>query len=205
MITKNISYPKAILFDMDGVLIESKDAWWKAINMALTSSNHPNLSKEKFDKHLWGNDFKQSLTYLGIKENVFLDCKDWSLTYLKNVTMKEDVISTLSILQNHFSLAVITNTQRCITKKVLKQFNLTKFFEEIVCADDVTKGKPSPEMILHACKSLGISTADALVIGDTKIDFQAAQKAGCIMIGMNFDNGGQHITRISELLDLIRK
>ena len=205
MNNKNYSYPKALLFDMDGVLIDSQDAWWKAINVALTFSEYPTISKEEFNKNLWGNEFEQSLTYLGIKANVFTDCKNWSTTYLQNIILNKDAISTLTKLKKHFSLAVITNTQRFITEKVLKQFNLSKFFDEIVCADDVNQGKPSPEIILHACKLLNISTSDAVVIGDTKIDYQAAQKAGCTMIGMKYNNGGQYIDQLSEIPTVLQK
>lgn len=205
MTNQIINYPKAILFDMDGVLIDSQHAWWKAINVALSCSNHATITKKEFIDNLWGNDFKTSISYLGIKANVFLDCKEWTQTYLDYVLLKKDVISTLSSLKQSFPLAVITNTQRFITEQVLNRFHLTSFFNAVVCADDVKKGKPAPDIIYQACKQLNVSTSEVIVVGDTKSDLNASKSAGCEMIGMNFNNGGKIIHNLSELPAVIKK
>jgi len=198
--------PKAILFDMDGVLIESQDAWWKAINIALTCSQHPTITKEEFVNHLWGNDFKKSIAYLGITANVFLDCKEWTQTYLDHIILKENAYETLSTLHKKYQLAVITNTQRFITEQVLDQFDLTSLFDEIVCADDVKKGKPHPDIIFHACNLLNIPTDQAIVVGDTNSDFLASKQAGCTMIGMNFkQDHNPFITHLSEIPQIVNQ
>jgi len=199
------SFPKAILFDMDGVLIDSQDAWWKAVNIALKCSNYQTITKEEFINNLWGNDFKKSITYLGIKANVFLDCQEWPSEYLKHVVLMKDAISTLSLLEKRFPLAIITNTQRFITEQVLKQFQLTTFFNAIVCADDVKQGKPAPDIIYQACNQLHIPVSDAIVVGDTKTDFLASKHAGCHMIGMNFENNGHTIHHLSEIPQIINQ
>jgi len=203
MTNQNNSFPKAILFDMDGVLIESQDAWWRAINVALTRSQYPPITKTDFVNNLWGNDFKKSVSYLGIDPAVFLECKEWTREYLKHVILKKDAISTLSKLQSKYKLAIITNTQRHITQQVLDQFQLKPFFRSIVCADDVKKGKPAPDIILKACEILQVSVSDVIVIGDTKSDLLACQQAGCQMIGMNFKNDGYSIHYLSELPKII--
>lgn len=192
-------FPKAILFDMDGVLIDSQDAWWKAINVALTQSNYHPITKKDFVNNLWGNDFKKSVSYLGIDPSVFLECKEWTKEYLQHVILKKDARTILSTLQSTYQLAIITNTQRYITEQVLDQFKLTSFFTSIICADDVKKGKPAPDIILKACELLHVSISDIVVIGDTKSDLLACQQAGCLMIGMNFDNNGYCIHHLSEL------
>jgi len=205
MISEKNSIPKAILFDMDGVLIESQDAWWRAINVALTSSDHPTITKKEFINHLWGNDFKKSIAYLGITANVFLDCKEWTQTYLDHIILKENAYETLSTLHKKYQLAVITNTQRFITEQVLDHFDLTSFFDEIVCADDVKKGKPYPDIIHRACKLLNIPVDEAVVIGDTKSDFLASKQAGCTMIGMNYENNGLSIKQLSEIPKILNQ
>jgi beta-phosphoglucomutase-like phosphatase (HAD superfamily) len=203
MQTKKNVFPKALLFDMDGVLIDSQNAWWKAINVALSCSNHPTITRKEFINHLWGNDFKKTMTYLDIDAGVFLDCTTWPPIYLKHVILKNDAISTLSTLQKKYQLALITNTQRYITEQVLDQFKLTSFFNAIVCADDVKNGKPAPDIIFHACRLLEVSVSDSVVIGDTQSDYLACKHAGCQMIGMNFENNGQSIQYLSELPHMI--
>lgn len=199
MTTEKRVFPKAILFDMDGVLIDSQDAWWKAVNDALSCSHHPTITKKEFVDNLWGNDFKKTLSYLGVDKKVFQDCKTWPRTYLNHVNLMNDAVSILSELQETYVLALITNTQRFITSQVLNRFQLTSFFKTVVCADDVENAKPAPDLIYNACDNLAVSVSDVVVVGDTKSDFLACKHAGCIMIGVKFDNGGHIVNNLSEL------
>ena len=137
---------------------------------------------------------------------MFLNCKEWTQTYLDHILLKEDAHETLSTLQETYKLAVITNTQRFITEQVLDQFDLTSLFDEIVCADDVKKGKPHPDIIFHACNLLNIPTDQAIVVGDTNSDFLASKQAGCTMIGMNFkQDHNPFITNLSEIPQVINQ
>jgi HAD superfamily hydrolase (TIGR01549 family) len=205
MIAQLDKSPKAILFDMDGVLIDSQDAWWKAVNDALSYSHHQTITKQDFIDNLWGNDFEQSLSYLGVNKNVFLVCDTWPKVYLNHVRLMDDAVSTLTSLHHSFKLAVITNTERFITKQVLSEFQLSSFFKEVICADDVKKGKPAPDMIYKACDLLHTKISDVVVIGDTKNDYFACQQAGCHMIGMRFNNGGAMVKQLSDLPVLLNQ
>lgn len=186
MTEKLAQFPKAILFDMDGVLIDSLKAWWKAINLALDLAHYPQISIKKFTQHIWGNDFQESMKYLEIHEDIFSKNKEWVPIYLNHITLSENTLIILSELYKKYPLGIITNTQHHITDLVLEKFNLQSFFSTIVCADDVKKGKPSPDMILKTCDLLDVSVSEVIAIGDTKKDLLACEKAGCLMIGMNF-------------------
>ena len=52
--------PKAIIFDMDGVLIDSYTAWFKRFNLTLKHFNKPQVSKEEFDENIWAMSFNQT-------------------------------------------------------------------------------------------------------------------------------------------------
>lgn len=76
-------------------------------------------------------------------------------------------------------LACITNKAERFTVALLERTGLDEFFGVVVCGDSVAKKKPDPEPVLAACGRLGVRPGDALMIGDSANDVQAARGAGC--------------------------
>ncbi|MFO1364297.1 MAG: phosphoglycolate phosphatase [Burkholderiales bacterium] len=76
-------------------------------------------------------------------------------------------------------MACITNKAERFTLDLLQRTALDGFFGVVVCGDTVAQKKPHPEPVLTACARLGIRPAEALMIGDSAIDVQAARAAGC--------------------------
>jgi phosphoglycolate phosphatase len=76
-------------------------------------------------------------------------------------------------------MACITNKAERFTVDLLKRTALDGYFGVVVCGDTVAKKKPDPEPVLTACARLGVRPAEALMIGDSANDVQAARAAGC--------------------------
>jgi phosphoglycolate phosphatase len=76
-------------------------------------------------------------------------------------------------------LACITNKAERFTVDLLRRTALDGFFDVLMCGDTVARKKPDPEPVLAACGRLGVAPADALMIGDSANDVQAARAAGC--------------------------
>ncbi|HET9044214.1 MAG TPA: phosphoglycolate phosphatase [Burkholderiales bacterium] len=76
-------------------------------------------------------------------------------------------------------LACITNKAERFTLDLLRRTGLDGFFPVVVCGDTVARKKPDPEPVLTACARLNVRPADALMIGDSANDCQAARAAGC--------------------------
>jgi phosphoglycolate phosphatase len=76
-------------------------------------------------------------------------------------------------------LACITNKAERFTVDLLKRTGLDGFFGVVVCGDSVARKKPDPEPVRTACVRLGVRPGDALMIGDSANDVQAARAAGC--------------------------
>jgi len=72
---------------------------------------------------------------------------------------------------------IVTNKSRALTEKILKFYGLINHADILICGDDGLTPKPSPEMLLSACNSLGIDVGDAIYIGDSLRDIQAAISA----------------------------
>lgn len=77
------------------------------------------------------------------------------------------------------ALACVTNKAERFTRPLLERMGLAGSFGAIVTADRVGKRKPHPEPFLAACRELGVEPGEAVVIGDSANDAQAAQAAGC--------------------------
>jgi phosphoglycolate phosphatase len=76
-------------------------------------------------------------------------------------------------------LACITNKAERFTVDLLKRTGLDGFFEVVVCGDTVARKKPDPEPVLAACARLGVQPSEVVMIGDSANDVQAARAAGC--------------------------
>ncbi len=193
--------PSAILFDMDGVLVDSLDSWWKALNSALKKFKHQELTRNEFIETYWGHDLRANLKRLKLNPKVAPFCNITYGDHLDYIRIYPDTKSALKQLVS-YKKAVITNTPTDCARQILKKFDITQYFEAIITSDDVLKAKPDPEIVFTACKRLGVTPKNALLVGDTESDVKAGRAAGCIVIGLNID-ADLTIQRLSELTDLV--
>jgi HAD superfamily hydrolase (TIGR01549 family) len=112
-----------------------------------------------------------------------------------------DTKSALNKLKN-YKKGIITNTPRDCTIQILKNFNFENYFDVIVTADEVSKGKPSPEIVMKACKYLNVKPKDVLLVGDTESDILAGRAAGCIIVGINI-KADYTIKKLSDLTFIV--
>jgi len=193
--------PEAILFDMDGVLVDSLDSWWHALNESFKKYKQSEISRDEFINKYWGHDLQYNLEKMNLSYEILSFCNIAYANHVDGVKIYPDVISTLNNLKN-YKKAIITNTPRICTNEIIKNFNFDKFFNEIVTVDDVTRGKPSPEIVMKACDLLKVKPKDVVLIGDTESDVKAARSAGCKVIGLKID-GDYKINSLSELKSII--
>jgi HAD superfamily hydrolase (TIGR01509 family) len=193
--------PSAILFDMDGVLVDSLDSWWKALNSALKKFKHQELTRDEFIETYWGHDLKANLKRLKLNPQVAPFCNITYGDHLDYIKIYPDTKGTLEQLAS-FKKAIITNTPTDCARQILKKFDIAQYFEAIVTSDDVLKAKPNPEIVFTACKRLGVTPNTAILVGDTESDVKAGRAAGCTVVGLNI-TADIMIQRLSELTDLI--
>ena len=197
---------KAIIFDMDGVLFESHDAWVKVFNNARKHFGFKPISVEEFDENCWsvdssivvpkyfpGKTIKEVTSYY---DKIFLD-------FINDVKLTPNVKETLKKLkEKNLKLAIATNTYHKQTERISKKLGLYNYFDAIVGADDVRIGKPQPDIIIKIAKDLGIDMDDLVFIGDTEIDMKTCKNAVCKTIGFKI-NGDKRIDEFKELLEVV--
>ena len=88
-------------------------------------------------------------------------------------------------------LACVTNKPREFTIPLLEKIALAPFFEAVVAGDDVPRKKPHPDLVLEACRRLGVAPGLALLIGDSGNDAGAAIAAGsrCVLVETGYNEG----------------
>lgn len=190
--------PNALLFDLDGVIVNSADVWLLSLNSALKYFNHEKITLDLFNEKYWGNDVNITLNLLGLPKKAL---KIINETYIENIDKVEifsDVESTLRYLKK-YKKGVITNTPKEIALYLLKKFDILKYFNVIITSDDVKLGKPDPEVIIEACKILNVKPNETLIIGDTINDIKAGKKLDCEVIGLNID-ADYRVNKLSEIL-----
>jgi HAD superfamily hydrolase (TIGR01509 family) len=194
--------PDAILFDMDGVIVDSLGSWWKSLNVALKNFRQKEISGEEFITNFWGHDLQDNLKRLGMDQKIGFFCNN---IYSEHVDEIKLFLGTKAVLKKliDYPKAVITNTPKECVLQIFKKFDIDSYFDVIVTSDQVGRGKPAPDIIFEACKRLDVKPKNVVLVGDTDSDVKAGYAAGCTVIGINID-ADYTIKNISDLISIIR-
>ncbi len=170
---------KIIFFDMDGVLVDSHDAWFEAARSLLRSWNE-DLTVEEFDQRCWGMPFTSAWRKNGMPiENMKVAAEMLFREYLKQldkVKLFGGVKETFALLKKKgIKTALLSNTPKWVVEKVTNHLGLEfDAFPDLA----VIKPKPNPDGILLTLEKLGIGKEYAVMVGDTPTDEQAGKAAG---------------------------
>jgi phosphoglycolate phosphatase len=96
------------------------------------------------------------------------------------------VPETLAELARSFRMAVLSNKSQALSRELLAALGLARWFELIEGGDSVPEKKPSPRAVTHVLDALGVAAHDAVVVGDSAFDVDAAQGAGVRAVGVTY-------------------
>lgn len=199
---------KAVIFDMDGVLIDAKEWHYEALNKALsyfgyeisrydhlvtydglpTSKKLEMLSMEKGmprKLHKFINSLKQQYTV----DKIFTDCHP--------MFHHEYALSNLKAEGYH--LAVASNSIRNTVDLMMQKSNLLQYLDFFLSNQDVKKGKPDPEIYNVAIAKLGLDPSECMIVEDNFNGIAAAKASGAHVMevdtvyDVNYDNIKHHI------------
>tara|TARA_Y100000310_G_scaffold241784_1_gene245857 strand:+ start:21173 stop:21880 length:708 start_codon:yes stop_codon:yes gene_type:complete len=197
---------KAILFDMDGVIIDSFEASFKIFNEMRKLLKFKPMSKEEYKKKAWGR-------YIGdnAKEYLKIDSMDEVREEYGKSVSKHRLEAKLmpkakevlkKIRKKKIKTGLVTNTNRKFVMRVLNRNKIKDLFDVVVTVDDVEKPKPHPDPIFKACEKLNILPDETIFVGDTNNDYKAGKSAGCLVVGLN-THGDLVISKLDDLLGLL--
>ena len=173
---------KAVVFDLDGTLVDSYEALLIAVNVALAGHGRPELDVQQLRRYvgegiepLLGRCFHGDVP-AGAHD---LFVQKYDEICCDKSRLLEDVEETLAALdRSGVVMSVCTNKPTSFSEKILAALGTARFFRAIVGPDLAGARKPDARHVLHALAPTGFTPADALFVGDMPIDVQAARAAG---------------------------
>ncbi|MDR1451537.1 MAG: HAD family hydrolase [Helicobacteraceae bacterium] len=173
---------KAIIFDLDGTLIDSRRNIAEAINFArLSKGLEPMIDDEIFEK-INALTFESAKIFYG-RDASEADHEIFERRYeaiCSNSLKLYDKIADLLAALEHLGvrLAIATNATSRFARIMLDSVGAARYFTAMIGADNVANPKPAPDMLLLALEKIGASPSEALFLGDSGKDMKAAKAAG---------------------------
>lgn len=181
---------KAVLFDMDGLIIDTEKHYQKAwiqaakelgFNMTVKEQLYLRSCTKKYAEPImqkfFGPDFDYDKVRNRRKEIMDEDLKKFG------IEKKPYVDEILDFLKEEgIKRALVTATHETKAREYLKEIELEEKFDKVICADMVENGKPDPDIYLFACKKIGEKPSDCLALEDSPNGVRSAYSAGVDVI-----------------------
>jgi phosphoglycolate phosphatase len=211
---------RALIFDLDGTLIDSKLDLIHSVNAMLTEMGRSTLSGEIISSYIGhGAPMLVSRALGGVaKEDELARGLTYFLDYyeehkLDNTRLYPETTDTLAKLkEQNISMAVLTNKPVKISVRILETLGAAKYFRAIYGGNSFDTKKPDPRGAKAILDEFGVNASDAMMIGDSEVDIQTARNANMIATAVNYGFGihdrTQHpadiyLDRIGDLLEIL--
>jgi len=182
-----------VIFDMDGVLIDSVSLNWQAMNIVLGHYD-VQVDNQAIAKYV-GKSLRDQVRELSSDYGLTLEYEPFESEtsaikkeLFADVQPKEGVLHLLQELQtNKVPLAVATTSPRALTIERLTAARILDYFDALITENDVTKHKPDPEVYIAAATALTMPAKSCIVIEDAPSGIRAAKAAGMLCIAIKTD------------------
>jgi HAD superfamily hydrolase (TIGR01509 family) len=191
---------EAVLFDLDGVLIDSYRVWFELLNAAAVELGYPSISREAF-RECWGQGSRLDRERFFPRHTLAEIERYYHDHFLDHVAALEIAPGVPELFEalraRSLGSAVITNTPRALAVRLVRHAQASP--DAVVGGDEVDHPKPAPDMVWLACERLGVAPERALVVGDSRLDREAARSAGAPFAGLR-TAGDLELASLAELL-----
>nr|WP_124067631.1 HAD family phosphatase [Clostridium sp. E02] len=211
---------QAVIFDMDGVIIDSEGVYLN-YQLEFAKKKNPDVKLEHLfpmvgatKKDSWevlkravnnGQTWEELRTQFR-QRNVYSEI-DYRSIYRTEVT------ETLEQLKKEgYHLAVASSTQLELVERVLRENQIRSYFDFVVSGNQFKKSKPNPEIYFYTAEKLEVSPSECLVVEDSTIGITAAYRAGMKIAAILDDRYGfdqsladYKLTRVKDVLDVLKK
>lgn len=179
---------KLVVFDFDGVLVDSNEAWAGIYSKAAKATGmKKDIAYDDIKEH-YGKPYidvlRAAYPEITDDENTvermysnFLDLAS-SEDFGSSFRLIKGARKTLDELKGRFMLAVGSGNTKKMLNKFMRKFRLADYFRFVVTIDDVKRGKPNPDMLIKAIRHFNVKPEEAVYVGDSASDVMAAKRAG---------------------------
>jgi HAD superfamily hydrolase (TIGR01509 family) len=187
----NKQLPAAVLWDMDGTLIDSEPYW--LLSETRLASDYGSTWSSADGHQLIGMNLYESSKLLRAKFSIE-DLSDQEIIdrltgdvvaqLRQALPWRPGALELLTELKARgVKTALVTMSMRNMAQLVADQIEFAAF-DALVCGDEVTNGKPHPEPYLRACEALGVDPRETVALEDSNTGARSAIAAGCLTIGI---------------------
>jgi beta-phosphoglucomutase len=183
----------AIIWDMDGVLVDSGDFHYRAWRETLKAVMNTDISYDAFQRTFGLRNLEMLRDHLGYAMTIdevnrlsgIKEARYRELIHLNGMNLLPGVKQWLDhSTASGWRQAVASSAPRENVEAVVDAVNIRGYFNAMVSAEDVSRGKPDPEVFLSAAAKLGIPPSRCIVIEDAPVGIQGARSAGMKCIGV---------------------
>ncbi|WP_245304209.1 phosphoglycolate phosphatase [Hoeflea olei] len=186
---RGVNWPRALLFDLDGTLIDSVPDLANAVNELLAGDALPPQSLDAV-RAMIGNGVRKLVerAYRAAGQALDSHALDAATDRMMGIYGRHLTNRTVlmpgareMVVAYHMAgvrIAVVTNKPEAFTREILSHFGLQSHVHAVVGGDTGPARKPAPDMLLHALKQLRTGTGNAVMVGDSPADIDAAKAAG---------------------------
>ncbi|KAF6560090.1 HAD family phosphatase [Paenibacillus sp. EKM202P] len=191
---------KAVIFDMDGVLVDSEPIYFEVerssfahFGAPMTEEEHhtyvgvtlESMWRQVLDRHQLTNTLEEALAYH--RKNVMQ-----TITAYEGLMAIDGLERWLDWLQEKgIPIAVASSSPRSLIDLIMEKTGLGRYFDIRITGEEVSQGKPAPDIFLYAAELLGIAPDHCIVIEDSRNGVHAAKSAGMRCIGLHNPGSGQ--------------
>ena len=211
---------KGLIFDLDGVLVDTKDLHFMALNKALKKSNAKNIISYNDHVNIYdGLPTVEKIRILNQKKIiskkmnkvVMMNKQKFTLQLLKKkIRYNKDIYNIFSKMSKKYKLAIATNAVNETLDICVDILRIRKFCSYLISNENVSTPKPHPEIYLRCLINLGLKPKETLIIEDSHYGRISAQDSGCNLMpvkslnDVTLDNITKHIKlKSNKMLDNI--
>ncbi|WP_160677829.1 pyrophosphatase PpaX [Clostridium sp. C8-1-8] len=208
---------KAVLFDLDGTLLDTNELIINSFKYTFKSMLNIDVSDEEITKNFGSPLYVSFKNYTEDRiEEMIKVYRDYNEERHDTMCYAFDGVEILlsSLKQMGIKLGIVTSKRRSLAEKGLKIAGIYDYLDIIITPEDTENHKPHGEPALKACKELGISTKEAIMVGDSHFDIMCGKNAGCYTCGVEYtalpitylkeQNPDYFVKRPEELVDVVK-
>lgn len=190
---------------MDGVIIDS-EPWHKKIEKELLEELGGTITDEEYtrfvgttDHYMWSTFKKQFNLHPSVDEIINIK-KNKFMNQIHKIPLVNNVKNVIdAFVAEGYFIGLASSNNRNAVDKVIDHFGLTNYFQVSMSGEDITYGKPNPEIFLKTAEALKVDPAECVVIEDAENGVKAAKAAGMKCIGLNNPNSGEQDLSMADM------
>lgn len=200
---------KAIIFDLDGVLVDSEPIHFKAHRRALDSfgihltlDDYMDFGVAKGDLNLYTKASQKYVVAIDFEKIASLKKELYKNLINEKSELMDGVIEVLETLSQKYILAIASSGEKSAVSFILQKFDIEKYFDFIVTGNDVEKVKPNPDIYLKVVELMDLKKEECIAIEDSESGLIAAKEAGikCVVVPCDFTKA-QDFSRADIVID----